>query len=151
MAYGHSLELCAPAAVRAGAQWLGVTSVEEAVTARSLCPDAGILVMSGCFPGEGLAVVEHNLTPVVWEPWHLDELEGAARAAGLGAGSLSVHLEIDTGMSRQGASLEGWRRFWLGFRPDSALRIEVCSPTSTQRTRRMNVRQNCKWRSWTRR
>jgi len=123
-AYGHSLELCAPAAVRAGAHWLGVTSVEEAVTARSLCPDAGILVMSGCFPGEGLAVVEHNLTPVVWEPWHLDELEGAARAAGLGAGSLSVHLEIDTGMSRQGASLEGLAAVLARFRPDSALRIE---------------------------
>ena len=28
-AYGHSLALCAPAAVRAGARWLGVTSVEE--------------------------------------------------------------------------------------------------------------------------
>jgi alanine racemase len=38
-AYGHSLALCAPAAVRAGARWLGVTSVEEGVTARALCPD----------------------------------------------------------------------------------------------------------------
>jgi alanine racemase len=39
-AYGHSLELCAPAAVRAGAHWLGVTSVEEGVAARALCPEA---------------------------------------------------------------------------------------------------------------
>src|ERR1700683_5579147 len=57
-AYGHSLALCAPAAVRAGALWLGVTSVEEGVSARALCPDARIpvpriLVMSGCFPGQG--------------------------------------------------------------------------------------------------
>jgi alanine racemase len=36
-AYGHSLELCAPAAVRAGARWLGVTSVEEGVAARAVC------------------------------------------------------------------------------------------------------------------
>ena len=28
-AYGHSLALCAPAVARAGAQWLGVTSVED--------------------------------------------------------------------------------------------------------------------------
>ena len=49
-AYGHSLALCAPAAVRAGARWLGVTSVEEALQARSLCPDARVLVMTGCFP-----------------------------------------------------------------------------------------------------
>ena len=34
--YGHSLALCAPAAVRAGARWLGVTSVEEGVAARAL-------------------------------------------------------------------------------------------------------------------
>jgi len=30
-AYGHSLALCAPAVVRAGARWLGVTSVEEGI------------------------------------------------------------------------------------------------------------------------
>ena len=38
--YGHSLALCAPAVARAGARWLGVTSVEEGVAARALCPDA---------------------------------------------------------------------------------------------------------------
>ena len=103
-AYGHSLALCAPAAVRAGARWLGVTSVEEGAAARVCCPEARILIMSGCFPGEGAAAVKHGLTPVVWEPWHLDELEAAANAAGLT--SLPVHLEIDTGMSRQGVGLD---------------------------------------------
>ena len=110
-AYGHSLALCAPAAVRAGARWLGVTSVEEGLAAREVCPEARVLLMSGCFPGQGEAVLEHGLTAVVWEPWQLDELEGAARAAGVTAGlpaaSIPVHLEIDTGMSRQGASLDG--------------------------------------------
>jgi len=110
-AYGHSLALCAPAAVRAGARWLGVTSVEEGLAAREVCPEARVLLMSGCFPGQGAAVLEHGLTAVVWEPWQLDELEGAARAAGVTAGlpaaSVPVHIEIDTGMSRQGASLDG--------------------------------------------
>jgi len=102
-AYGHSLALCAPAAVRAGALWLGVTSVEEGTAARGLCPEARILVMSGCFPGQGGELVKHRLTAVVWEPWHLDELESAAQKAGVGP--LPVHLEIDTGMSRQGVGL----------------------------------------------
>ena len=53
-AYGHSLELCAPAVVRAGAHWLGVTSVEEGVAARKLAPESRVLVMSGCFPGESI-------------------------------------------------------------------------------------------------
>ena len=35
-AYGHSLALCAPAAVRAGAQWLGVTWSKKAWP-RALC------------------------------------------------------------------------------------------------------------------
>ena len=105
-AYGHSLALCAQAAVRAGARWLGVTSVEEGVAVRAVCPEARILVMCGCFPGEGAAVIRDGLTAVVWEPWQLDELEGAARSADLGPGSIPIHLEIDTGMSRQGANLD---------------------------------------------
>lgn len=104
-AYGHSLALCAPAAVRAGATWLGVTSVDEGVAARAACPETRVLVMCGCFPGEGAAVVKRGITVVVWEPWQLDELEAAGRAAG--AGSVPVHLEIDTGMSRQGVGLDG--------------------------------------------
>jgi alanine racemase len=124
-AYGHSLSLCAPAAVRAGARWLGVTSVEEGVAARTLCPEARILVIGGVFPGQGAAAaVQHRLTAVAWEPWQLDELEAAARAAGLAAGALPVHLEIDTGMSRQGVAPEklspeaGLRgRFWRALLP----------------------------------
>ncbi len=69
-AYGHSLEICAPAAVRAGARWLGVTSVEEGVAARALCPDARVLVMAGVFRGQGAEVVRHGLTVVAWEPWN---------------------------------------------------------------------------------
>jgi len=40
-AYGHSLKLCAPAAVRAGVRWLGVSSVEEGVAAHALS-DLGV-------------------------------------------------------------------------------------------------------------
>src|ERR1039457_1143477 len=82
-AYGHSLALCAPAAVRAGTSWLGVTSVEEGVAARAICPESQILVIGGNFPGQADDVVSHRLTAVVWEPWQLDELECAARKAGL--------------------------------------------------------------------
>jgi alanine racemase len=80
-AYGHSLELCAPAAVHAGARWLGVATVEEGVAARVLCPEGRILVLGGAFPGQGAAAVENRLSVVAWQPWQLDELEAAARAA----------------------------------------------------------------------
>jgi alanine racemase len=121
-AYGHSLELCAPAAVRAGAQWIGVTGVEEGVEARQLCPEARILVISGVFPDQGEAIVRNKLTAVVWDSWQLDVLEEAART--LGVRSISVHLEIDTGMSRQGADIESIATLVGRFRRDFPLRLE---------------------------
>jgi len=123
-AYGHSLELCAPAVVRAGARWLGVTSVEEGVAARLLCPEARVLVIGGVFPGQGSETVRNKLTSVVWEAWHLDELEGAGRAAGVGVGSVPVHLEIDTGMSRQGVGVDEIDAVLARFGADSPLRLE---------------------------
>jgi alanine racemase len=123
-AYGHSLEICAPAAVRAGARWLGVTSVEEGAAARALCPEARVLVIGGVFAGQGAEVVRHGLTAVAWETWQLDELEKAARAAGGQAGGLAVHLEIDTGMSRQGVGTDGLERVLARFGAGSPLRLE---------------------------
>ena len=123
-AYGHSLEICAPAAVRAGARWLGVTSVEEGVAARALCPEARVLVLGGVFAGQGSEVVQHGLTVVAWEAWQLDELEKAARTAGGRPGGLAVHLEIDTGMSRQGVGTAGLERALARFGAGSMLRLE---------------------------
>ncbi|MGA2831691.1 MAG: alanine racemase [Terracidiphilus sp.] len=128
-AYGHSMALCAPAVVRAGARWLGAAYVEDGVAAREMCPEARVLVFCGAFPGQGAAFVRHGLTAVVWQQWQLDELETAARAAGLGAGSVPVHLEIDTGMSRLGVSPEELGPECAGtllarFTSESPLRLE---------------------------
>jgi alanine racemase len=128
-AYGHSLSICAPAFVRAGTSWLGVTSVEEGAAARTHCPNANILVIGGGFPGQGPAVVHHRLTPAVWEPFQLDELESAARAANAPPQSVPVHLELDTGMSRQGVSLDpanpgALHAILTRFTPTSPLKLE---------------------------
>ena len=130
-AYGHGLAICAPAVVRAGARWLGVNSVEEGAAAREACrsvaggPGDGlnILVVGGVFPGQGEEAIRHGLTPVIWEPWQLDELETAAHAAGIPAGSLPVHLEIDTGMSRQGVSPENVGPLLARISPGSPFRL----------------------------
>ncbi|HZB87100.1 MAG TPA: alanine racemase [Terracidiphilus sp.] len=123
-AYGHGLAYCAPAAVRAGARWLGVTSVEEGAAARALCPDARILVIGGIFPGQGADAVKHGLTAVAWEPYQLDELEAAAHAAGLGPAALTVHLELDTGMSRQGVDAAGLAAMLARFGAASPLKLD---------------------------
>ncbi len=124
-AYGHSLALCAPAAVRGGAGWLGVTSVEEGIAASALCPDTRVLIMAGIAPGQAAAAIQFQLTPIAWELWQLDELEAAARAAGAAPGSFPVHLEIDTGMSRQGVLPGELSAIYSRFAPGSPLRLEA--------------------------
>lgn len=123
-AYGHGLALCAPAVVRGGACWLGVTSVEEAVEARVLCADARILAIGGPMPGQSPEAVAHNVTPLLWEPWQIEEMEAAARAADYGPVSYPVHLEIDTGMSRQGVFPKEITALLKLFTPGSPLRLE---------------------------
>jgi len=125
-AYGHGMRDCARLLAEAGAQWLGVTSVEEGVDARAVCPDAEILVMSGIWHGEADAAIEHGLTPIVWEPLHLDLLEMTAKRRALPPQSLPVHLELDTGMSRQGLSLQGptLKNILMRFGSESALRLD---------------------------
>ncbi|MHB1701706.1 MAG: alanine racemase [Acidobacteriaceae bacterium] len=130
-AYGHGAVGCAPLLAAAGARWLGVTSVEEGVQVREACAGASadaspnILVMCGLWDGEAAALVEHSLTPVVWESFHLDLIEMEAGRRGLERGSLPVHVEIDTGMARQGVAADHRLVALLKrFTPDSALRLE---------------------------
>ena len=129
-AYGHDVLACAPLLAAAGAQWLGVTSAEEGAAVRAVCPQPRILLLSGIFRGEADTVIEQGLTPVVWEPWHLDLLEEAAAARSMPPLSLAVHLEIDTGMSRQGVRVIGSQvspeaaSLLARFHPGSCLRLE---------------------------
>jgi alanine racemase len=100
-AYGHGIELCSPALARAGAPWLGVTGASEGARARRALAEAGIapaaqpaiLVMCGFTQQDVEALAEHALTPVVWIPEQVGWLEGSG---------LAVHVEVDTGMARQG-------------------------------------------------
>lgn len=109
-AYGHGAAVCAPVLARAGAEWLGVTDVVEGAAVREALTSAGItpehqpriLTMSGLLPEDAEAVVRHGLTPVVWEQQPMEALAAAVRQRGGNTPPLPVHLEIDTGMARQG-------------------------------------------------
>ncbi len=130
-AYGHGATECAPVLAGAGAGWLGVTSVEEGIAVRGslgILPQGmspRLLVLCGIWPGEEDACIDKGLTPVVWEPYHLDPLENAARRRGLRPRSVAVHVEIDTGMARQGVAPGPLLDQLLArFTPDSPLLLE---------------------------
>jgi alanine racemase len=96
--YGHDAALVARVLSDAGLRWLGVSDVDEGVRVRGVT-DARILVMCGMEAGDAAAMVAAALTPVVWTVEHVAAMEAAARNAGR---RVAVHVEIDTGMSRQG-------------------------------------------------
>lgn len=104
-AYGHGVVECARALESAGAPWLGVTDAAEGMVLRSAGLKARILLMTGMWRGEEDLIVSHHLTPTVWEPWHIQLLEKAARKQNA---LLPVHLKLDTGMNRLGASKDAW-------------------------------------------
>ncbi len=104
-AYGHDAAFVARVLVDAGVRWLGVTDVEEGVRVRGVVGDGvRVLVMCGLEEADCRDVMANGLTPVVWTVEHVSMLERAAEAAGE---VVRVHLEIDTGMARQGVDLVG--------------------------------------------
>jgi len=102
--YGHNAAIAGPALVEAKAKWLGVSDVEEGARLREQLGESStrVLVMCGMELGDAAKMAQYGLTPVVWTVEHVAAMEKAARAAGH---RLDVHLEIDTGMSRQGAQV----------------------------------------------
>ncbi len=103
-AYGHGAVECSHALEAEGANWLGVTSLDEAIPLREAGIRANILLMTGFWRGEESEIVRMHLTPTVWEPWQIESLDKAA--ALLGVDQHPVHLKVDTGMGRLGVSVD---------------------------------------------
>lgn len=107
-AYGHGAEPCSLVLAAAGARWFGVSDVDEGERVRAALRESGwagddrhIVVMSGFEPEDAGRILRAELTPVIWTPEHVDALEQAASAAGR---RVAVHVELDTGMARQGVA-----------------------------------------------
>jgi len=109
-AYGHGAADCAKALEAEGATWFGVTGPDEGIRLRQAGITSRILLLSGFWRGEEQAVVEHDLTPAVWEWDHIELLENAVEKFRKGKAKrddrpFPVHLKVDTGMNRLGVSM----------------------------------------------
>jgi alanine racemase len=100
-AYGHGAVAVARTLVGAGVERLAVATVDEGAELRAAGVGAPMLLLWGIGPDEADAVVEHELEPIVYDLRGLELLESAARASGRRTG---VHLKVDTGLGRQGAT-----------------------------------------------
>lgn len=102
-AYGHGLTPVARAALRAGAEWLGVAIPEEGVALRAAGIAAPVLVLGPTSPAQTEVVAGAGLDQMVHSVRLAEALSGAARRA---RRSVTVHLKVETGMGRVGVPVE---------------------------------------------
>jgi len=105
-AYGHGLVPLAKAARAAGADWLGVALLSEAVELRQ-AGDVGPLLAWLWAPGDPdlVACISADVQISVSSMWSLIEVtEAAAQANSIAR----IHLKLDTGLSRNGADVDEW-------------------------------------------
>ncbi len=97
-AYGHGMEAVSRIALRGGADWLGVFSVDEGLALRKAGIDAPILVFGPTPPAEIDNALGAGLRLTVAS-------EHAAReVAAANSSGRPVHLKAETGTNRQGLS-----------------------------------------------
>jgi alanine racemase len=101
--YGHGAVPVARAAIAGGASHLGVALAEEGHELRQAGIDVPVIVLSEPAPEAMRLVVEDKLTPTIYTERGLAALLGAVSAHDEGA-PVPVHLKVDTGMHRVGAS-----------------------------------------------
>jgi alanine racemase len=103
--YGHGLVPVARAALAGGAAWLGVAQVAEALTLRAAGLRTPLLAWLAVPGGDLGDAVAAGVDVAVAAPWALEEAAAAGRAAGTPA---RVHLKVDTGLGRGGATAADW-------------------------------------------
>ncbi|MBZ5736080.1 alanine racemase [Nocardioides sp. TRM66260-LWL] len=104
-AYGHGMVPAARAAREAGATWLGVASLDEAVALRA-AGDEGRLLAWLVVPGEDWApAIAADVDVTAYD---LDHLEAVAEAVAVTGRPARLQLKVDTGLSRGGARREEW-------------------------------------------
>jgi alanine racemase len=101
-AYGHGLLEASRTFVGAGADWLVVNSVDEALALRAGEVEAPVYICGRVQPARAADVVAAGARCVVYDNELAGALDGAARAAGR---VVPVHLKVETGNHRQGLVL----------------------------------------------
>ena len=103
-AYGHGAVGVSQAALQAGASWLGVATIPEGIQLRKAGITAPIAILGATnSPDEIRAIAEHRLQATLCTPKQALVFHEVLQNFDT---QVSVHLKIDTGMSRLGTD---WR------------------------------------------
>lgn len=121
--YGHGAKAVARTLERAGAGGICVALVEEGIELREAGIRAPILVMGGFYGRVWPELIHYGLTPVLQ---HLGQVEALAEEVRFNSGEpVSVHLKVDTGMARLGASVGDLDRIAQAVKAHPEVRLEA--------------------------
>ncbi|MDP2916276.1 MAG: alanine racemase [Candidatus Aminicenantes bacterium] len=123
-AYGHGLREVSEIVLSAGADWLGVNSVEEGINLREAGFDAPILVLGAALRGDLEKAFRHDLRLTVYNTETIDAL---GRLAAKLKKRVRVHLKVETGTYRQGLRAEDLVRFVRRIQKHPGLVLEGLS------------------------
>lgn len=101
--YGHGAYQAAVTALNAGATWLGVALLDEALELREQGVQAPILVMGWVRPKDVAVAAEHHISLTVFQEEWLDQAQAYLPSYQM----LFLHLKVDTGMGRIGVRTVG--------------------------------------------
>ncbi len=119
-AYGHGAFACARRLEAEGVDWFGVAIPEEGVELRQAGIKCPILCLGSYWPGQENLLLEHDLTPVIYDLTTAQYLNNFAIERGC---VIDVHIKIDTGMGRVGARYEDVEAFAEALKKTENLKI----------------------------
>lgn len=102
--YGHGAPFVAKVFEEAGADWFGVSNIEEAEQIRLSGIQKPILILGFTPPEFAGILIEKRITQTLFSLDYARQLSAAALKAG---GVVNVHYKLDTGMSRIGFLFHG--------------------------------------------
>jgi len=98
-AYGHGMKQVARAALDAGAAWLGIATVDEAIALRDGGFSEPVMILGPTFPSDAEVLVYRDISVGVGS---LEVLKALSKAAKKHQKNARIHLKVDTGMGRFG-------------------------------------------------
>ncbi|HEY0657805.1 MAG TPA: alanine racemase [Pyrinomonadaceae bacterium] len=120
-AYGHGAVECAKLLESEGIDWFGVALPEEGIELRKAGIRKLILCLGGFWDGQETYLLNHNLTPVIFQIEKARNLNSIAGARGTIA---NIHIKIDTGMGRIGVRYDEFSDFAERLKDFKNLRVE---------------------------
>ncbi len=120
-AYGHGIKEISPLILEAGADWLGVDNLAEAVTLRENGVTAPIYIM-GYIPLHELEIaVREGFHFVVYNEETLEKLKEVTRRLQMPA---YTHLKLETGTNRQGVMPENLQKIIDYYKEEILILLE---------------------------